>query len=333
MIEARPRAGQRQIRPANLEAVKLYTDGLLLLKIRGGTAIPMKKRLDLSDVALCAADSANVELTKRALELSVERCAFGDAIMFSDAAVHGAFRTIKIEKIDSIADYQSVRLRILPKLIDAPFALFVEWDGYVIEPRAWTPDFRRYDYIGAKWLQFADGMTIGNSGFCLQSRKLLAALSDPRFTSAGTQNIDLLICRTYRPMLERDYGIRFAPEPVADLFSYENALPNGPTFGFHGCGNMWRHTEDSEMIRLVGLVDPYVFRTIHFVRLLASYFRQRKFVPLEAIYGKMRKHVGREDAAQLFRRLLRQPVADQLFSMCEQLLSRPASESVASPDE
>jgi hypothetical protein len=292
----------------------------------------MSTRLALSDVAICAADSANVELTKRALELSMERCAFGDAIMFSHADVRGAFRTVKIEKISSIADYQGVRLQIVPKLIEAPFALFVEWDGYVIDPRAWNADFRKYDYIGAKWLQFNDGMTIGNSGFCLQSRKLLAALADPRFGSSGRQNIDLLICRTYRPMLERDYGIRFAPEAVADRFSYENALPNGPTFGFHGCGNMWRHTDDSELIGLIDLVDPYVFRSIHFVRLLASYFRQRKLFPLEAIYGKMRRHLGREDALALFRRFLRQPFADQLFAMSEQLLSHSDSRSAASAD-
>lgn len=293
----------------------------------------MKTRPALSDVVICAADSANVELTKRALELSMERCSFGDAIMFSDATVEGAFRTVKIEKITSIADYQGVRLRILPKLIEAPFALFVEWDGYVIEPRAWNPDFRNYDYIGARWIHFSDGMTIGNSGFCLQSRKLLAALADPRFASAEHENIDLLVCRTYRPMLERDYGIRFAPEGVADLFSYENTLPSRPTFGFHGCGNMWRHTEDSEMIRLIGLVDPYVFRSFHFARLLASYFQQRKFMPLEAIYGRMRSQIGREDALGLFRRFLRQPLADQLFAMCEQLLSGSASLSVASAEQ
>lgn len=292
----------------------------------------MKTKLALSDVAICAADSANVELTKRALELSMERCAFGDAMLFSHAAVEGAFRTVKIEKITSIADYQGVRLRTLPKLIEAPYALFVEWDGYVIEPRAWKPEFREYDYIGAKWLQFSDGMTIGNSGFCLQSRKLLAALADPRIKAAEGQNIDLLVCRAYRPMLERDYGIRFAPEPVADLFSYENAPPSGPTFGFHGCGNMWRHTEDSEMIRLIDLVDPYVFRSVHFARLLVSYFRQRKFFPLEAIYAKMRRRIGREDAMRSFRRFLRQPLADELFAMCEQLLSRMDSQSAGAAD-
>ena len=87
-------------------------------------------------------------------------------------------------------------------MIKTPFVLFIEWDGYVIEPRAWHPSFREYDYIGAKWADDpADGMRVGNSGFCLQSKRLLDALADPRFVPLENQNVDLLICRTYRPEL------------------------------------------------------------------------------------------------------------------------------------
>lgn len=281
----------------------------------------MKTKLNLSDITICAADSANLALTTRALHLSMEKCSFGDAILFSHAHVDASFRTVKINKFNSLADYQIFRLQQLPKLIDTPFALVVEWDGYVTDPRAWHPIFLEYDYIGARWPHYFDGMTVGNSGFSLQSRKLFSALADPRFIPVGNESVDTLICRTYRPILERDYGIRFAAESIADLFSYENHLPNRPTFGFHGCGNMWRHAEDSEMIKVVDLVEPYVFRTLQFAALVVNYCVQRKFFPLEEIYAKMRKHIGPEDTLKLLRQAAPSP-ADQIFFMCEQILSR-----------
>jgi hypothetical protein len=112
-----------------------------------------------------------------------------------------------------------------------------------------------------------------------------------RIARSTLHDADVLICRTYRPTLEREFGIRFAPAAIADLFSYESHLPDLPTFGFHGCGNMWRHTEDKEMIELVSQLNPYVFETPHFVALFLNYFATRKFFPLEQIYRKMRLHM------------------------------------------
>ena len=50
----------------------------------------------------------------------------------------------------------------------------------------------------------------GNGGFSLRSRRLLQALQDPRIALSVVE--DETICRTFRPLLERDYGIRFAGE-------------------------------------------------------------------------------------------------------------------------
>ena len=241
--------------------------------------------LDLSDFTICAADSTNPALTARALHLSKDKCKFGDAIFFSHVPVDGEFRTVKIAKLD-MASYQAFRFKP-PPMIQTPFVLFIEWDGYVIEPRAWHPSFRKYDYIGAKWPHdAADGMRVGNSGFCLQSKKLLDALADPRFVPLENQPVDLLICRTYRPTLEREFGIRFAPKSVADLFSYENIMPRQPTFGFHGLGNMWRYMSDAEILSIVDRVDPYVFRTGHFVLLIFAYALQYKFAIMSNYLGE-----------------------------------------------
>ncbi len=260
---------------------------------------PGRRRLDLRDVTLCAADSANVTLTARALRLSSMQCDFADAILFSHAPVAGPFRTVEIARLDSTPAYSSFVFKELPTLVGTPYVLIVQWDGYVVDPTAWRPNFREYDYIGARWLGAANGGSVGNGGFSLRSRKFMSALAEPRFALDDTVNSDWYVCHTLRPVLERDCRIRFATEAVADRFSYENIEPVAPTFGFHGMGNMWRHVDDAEMVRLVDDLSPYVMRTVQCARLLRMYFVQKRLDPLRALYGKMKAHVGDDGIRQL----------------------------------
>ena len=184
----------------------------------------------------------------RALDLSMAKCNFADAILFSDQPVKGTFRTEKIEKINSTVEYSFFCWKILPDFVKTRFVLIVQWDGYVINAAAWKPIFRTYDYIGARWPFVTDALSVGNGGFSLRSRKFLCALAESRFELHESQNSDWIACRTYRPTLATEYGIRFAPPHVADRFSHEYAAPNGPTFGFHGLGNMSRYLGDGELV-------------------------------------------------------------------------------------
>jgi hypothetical protein len=276
----------------------------------------MTSKLDLSDITLCAADSAMIPLTVRAMNISIERCKFGDAILFSHDAPEGAFRTVTVDKIDR-STYQTFRLK--PTRIETPFTLWIEWDGYLIEPRAWHPGFREFDYIGAK----LQNGTVGNSGFCLQSRKFNDALADERFVIT-TENVDVMVCEIYRPILEREFGIRFAPPHVADLFSYmPPTLPRQPTLGFHGLGGMWRHCSDDEIAMIVEQVPPYVLFSPQFVILLWTYAMQCKFAIVERLYAIMRKHGSQAEITVAIQRGITQPHADALFELCEQLVSQP----------
>ncbi|HYC15686.1 MAG TPA: DUF5672 family protein [Pseudolabrys sp.] len=267
--------------------------------------------ITLDDVTLCAADSAMIALTTRAMHLSMQGCKFADAVLFSDQEAEGNFRVVKIDKLDRVG-YQAIRLK--PPKIETPFALWIEWDGYVVEPRAWHPAFFEYDYIGAKW----QNGNVGNSGFSLQSRKLTEALADEQFL-AMPHNVDELICNVYRPTLEREFGIRFAPPHVADLFAYWVTLPRQPTFGFHGLSNMWRYCSDDEVIKIVEQVAPYVLHGPQFVILIWTYATQCKFAIVERLFGMMRKLYSQADALAAFRRGLKQPHSDELFAFCEKL--------------
>ncbi|MBX9777542.1 MAG: hypothetical protein K2Y71_24440 [Xanthobacteraceae bacterium] len=205
--------------------------------------------------------------------------------------------------------------------------LMVQWDGYVIDACAWRDEFRQYDYIGARWPWLNDGMTVGNGGFSLRSRKFMSAMMSERFpiTEVGA---DWLICRTYRPALEIDYELRFAPEAIADLFSYE-AVPfshlGSPwirTFGFHGLGNAWRFTSDDDIIDIVDRCAPYVFQSAHFVILVLSYFMSGQFEMCARLYSKLQNQVGAEAASRLMHKYAGNVgMADRCIEISERISS------------
>src|SRR6185503_18873241 len=111
----------------------------------------------------------------------------------------------------------------------------VQWDGFVIDAGSWREQFLEFDYIGAPWLQFADGYDVGNGGFSLRSRRLLEACAGADFIPSHPE--DVAICRTNRPMLEKMHGIRFADAQLAETFAFERTAPR-PSFGFHGAFNL-----------------------------------------------------------------------------------------------
>jgi hypothetical protein len=242
-------------------------------------------KLNLKNVTICAADCVTPSLTARALKRSTDLCNFADAVLFSDSKIADkCFRTVAIEKLQSKNDYSKFILKDLVRYICTPFVLLVQWDGYVLEPSAWVPDFFEYDLIGAKWHWYKDHMTVGNGGFTLRSQKLLKAVSDERYPFVLDVPEDHQICRIYRPKLTSDFGIRFAPELLADRFSYERPRPDAPTFGFHGLFNMWRHVDDSEMVTLSNDFTPQLIRSIEFTELLIQYLLMRKFAVFDHLY-------------------------------------------------
>jgi hypothetical protein len=245
--------------------------------------------LRLPDVTLCMVDCATTTLAARALRKCIGECEFGDAILFCDAPPDTRdFRCVAIARLGSRADYSTFILKELARFITTDYVLVAQWDGYVVEPRAWTDEFLRWDYIGARWHWHSDGMTVGNGGFSLRSRRLLAATAAPDFPLERHVNEDEQICRTQRPFLAAA-GIRFAPEPVADRFSYERSVPERPTFGFHGLFNLWRHLEERELIAVCEELPSHVVRSPEFVELLLHQVSMRKFPVVGALCRHWRR--------------------------------------------
>jgi tetratricopeptide (TPR) repeat protein len=220
--------------------------------------------LDLPDVTLLAIDTANPALALRALarsrsDVRFERTLFITAEVPQGIAVPDGVEIASIAPLDTREAYSAFVLKGLSPYVATTHALLVQWDGYVINPLAWEPEFLACDYIGAKWFWQPEGRRVGNGGFSLRSRRLIDALRDPRIVLA--ENEDVAIGATFRPLLEADYGIRFATEAIADRFAFEAAYPIGRPFGFHGLFNFCRVVPADELAALAETFSPAIARS------------------------------------------------------------------------
>lgn len=174
----------------------------------------------LNNVTICAIDCKHPELAKAAIKRSQRQIQFADELF------------IDHHSINSIQAYNKFVIQELHKYIKTDYVLMVQWDGWVINSKAWQNKFLDYDYIGAVWPFHPRGVRVGNGGFSLRSKKLLELCADYKFVFDDYPE-DLLICHVNRDFLVSN-GIKFAPEEVARYFSYERELSNIETFGFHG---------------------------------------------------------------------------------------------------
>ena len=197
------------------------------------------EKLVLPAVTLCAATSVNVDATVEALMACLRKVEFAECLLFTDADVGNVdplIRVVRIDHLRSAREYSFFVLKRLHEYIDTQHCLLVQWDGFVTNANAWSPDFLAFDYIGASWPQFPDGLNVGNGGFSLRSRKLLKACANGGFRTSHPE--DLAICHSNRSFLESEFNIRFADVTVAERFAFERTVPSAPTFGFHGIFNL-----------------------------------------------------------------------------------------------
>jgi tetratricopeptide (TPR) repeat protein len=242
--------------------------------------------LELPDVTLCCIDTVNHALALRALRKSSAQVRFGRTLFISDREVSAQDLEVEIvPALTSRDDYSRFVLKSLAARIDTSHVLLVQWDGYVINPAAWREDFLGCDYIGAQWFWHDDGMRVGNGGFSLRSRKLLLALQDPRIVL--TEAEDQTICRAFRPLLEREHGIRFASEATADAFAFEAAYPIGKPFGFHGLFNFCRVVPPDELTELVSSFTPAIARSPQLLQLGRNCVAMGHWKPAAAIFRRI----------------------------------------------
>lgn len=258
------------------------------------------RRPALPEVTLVAVSSVALSATLSALVHSRHQVDCGEVLLLSDRPPPGlagsgiAWR--QIDPIESRADYSRFMLNQLCDHIETRHALVVQWDGFVRDGSAWRDEFQTYDYIGAHWPQYRDDMTVGNGGFSLRSRRLLAATAT---IDTNGEPEDFAICRTYRRYLEQHHGLRFADVDVANKFSYERGESTGTEFGFHGVFNMPAELPANMFRSLMSGLEPGVIGPRETSEMLARAVRAGDWRMVGTVLRHHRAHSGQS------RRLLR----------------------------
>jgi len=228
---------------------------------------------NLKDITICSVDSLMPHLALIAIEKSMTQCNFANAILFTDKQIshNKKIKLISIKKINSVNDYSLFILKELHKHIKTKFVLIVQWDGYVLDSKKWDESFYKYDLIGAKWSWHKDLYKVGNGGFTLRSLKLQKIMASNEFPFVNNLAEDMQICKLYRKKLTEKYGIKFAPEKIADRFSYEKRFAHTDTFGFHGFFNFYRHVYDEELKKVATKLHRNFLLTKEFRELAIKY--------------------------------------------------------------
>lgn len=193
----------------------------------------MKK--ELLNITLIGIDCVDLSRLQLAADISSKNISFGKVLLLSSIKSDDP-RVIPIPYLSSTKEYSNFMIKELYKYIDTEFALVFQYDGFVLNPSAWSDSFLQYDYIGAPWYHLGD-LRVGNGGFSLRSKKLLNWLANNWGKCGGRIHPeDVFISKFARPYIEQD-GMKFAPEDIAKKFSMEGTertvVWNGE-FGFHG---------------------------------------------------------------------------------------------------
>jgi hypothetical protein len=141
------------------------------------------------------------------------------------------YEIVDIPRIQSKEEYSHFIYNDLNNYIDTDFVILVQWDGFILNPQAWTDEFLDYDYVGAPWAQH--NHKVGNGGFSLRSKKLLTLTQKLNLNPYHPE--DDRLCFEHRELLEKTHGIKYAPKKVASQFAVENEAYYG-SFGWHGGG-------------------------------------------------------------------------------------------------
>lgn len=192
----------------------------------------MTERLHLPQVTMVAITDRDHGKTIEAIIKSLKHIQPARTILFSDVYLESEwFENILIDPLRSAKKYNEFVTWKLGHYIDTSHILLVQYDGYVLDPSAWSDEFLEYDYIGAPWT-YTDDRNVGNGGFSMRSKKLHDILATDPFITVGSPE-DEIICRLFRGYLETHHGIKYAPEALAHRFSFEMHRPLQKTFGFH----------------------------------------------------------------------------------------------------
>ncbi|MGZ9234681.1 MAG: DUF5672 family protein, partial [Anaerolineales bacterium] len=100
------------------------------------------KKIAASNTTLCLIDTQTHALAARAMRLTLSAMDFADALFISDSAGDtGGARHVAIAPLAGRAAYSRFVMKDLLRHIETEHVLLIQWDGYVVNPAAWSDDF------------------------------------------------------------------------------------------------------------------------------------------------------------------------------------------------
>lgn len=207
-------------------------------------------KLNLDNVTIISINGRDPENSAKAINISCEKINFKEKIIITNKDLHFSnIKNINVGNLKSLEDYNIFCIKEIYKYINTDYCLFVQPDGFVVNPNLWTDFFYEYDYIGAPWneqltksvlaktnMQGTVKNIVGNGGFSFRSKKLLIETSKLEYENPELEE-DVMISALHRKTLKEN-GIKYAPVSLAQQFSLESYINEksiiGNSFGFHG---------------------------------------------------------------------------------------------------
>lgn len=207
----------------------------------------------MKDITLVMVDTTETkEVSKRTIEHCQNIFPCAEAILFTDIPLDTSVTNVTNIEIKSHKGFSAFMLSNIVDYINTSHYLYMQPDGYILNPSGWDNTYLLYDYIGAPWPHHplhdvpphpicGPKTSVGNGGFSLRSTKLGKLVKKEFIRMSKTYKDfiypnwkleDAYISRDIRPYLEEE-GCVFAPEDIAGKFSCENKI-YVDQFGFHG---------------------------------------------------------------------------------------------------
>jgi hypothetical protein len=221
-------------------------------------------KLDLNNVTIVSINGRDPEKSAKAINISCKNINFKEKIIITNKDLKiSNIKNINVGGLNSLEDYNIFCIKEIYKYINTDYCLFVQPDGFIVNPYLWTDFFYQYDYIGAPW---CDHLTkyvlsktnmvgnvtniVGNGGFSFRSKKLLIETSKLEYSDPKLEE-DVIISVLHRKKLKHA-GIKYAPVDIAQQFSLESYINEksilGNSFGFHGSTKYFPYFANYEKI-------------------------------------------------------------------------------------
>lgn len=190
-------------------------------------------KIDLPRVTLVAVAGDRQAQTIASLYKSLQHITPARTLLITNIDITATgIEVINVGGLNSWELYNRFIVKEIHKYVQTEFFIITQWDSWILDAEQWDDRYYDYSYIGAPWLDRGKPYNVGNGGGSWRSLELHKILAEDENILTVCPE-DTAICKVYGQYLMDKYNIKFAPEQIADKFSFELNAPLAPTFMFH----------------------------------------------------------------------------------------------------